>query len=94
MFLCVSVCSLTLSLSLTEPEEVFRMLRNMTVGTKAEHYFLSVLQHMLLIRDDYWARYVNNEHAYNYNIPIHIYISLVISLYMCTQILMLVCLHT
>ena len=45
--------SLTL---ITDPEEVFRMLRQMTHGTAAELHFLSILQHMLLIRDDYWAR--------------------------------------
>ena len=42
----------------TEPHEVYRMLRNMTQGTPAEPYFLSILQHLLLIRDDYWARLV------------------------------------
>lgn len=40
----------------TEPHEVYRMLRNMTQDTPAEVFFLSILQHMLLIRDDYWAR--------------------------------------
>ena len=48
-----SYSSLTL---ITDPEEVFRMLRQMTHGTAAELHFLSILQHMLLIRDDYWAR--------------------------------------
>lgn len=42
----------------TEPHEVYRMLCNMTQQTNAEGYFLSILQHMLLIRDDYWARWV------------------------------------
>ena len=40
----------------TDPEDVFRMLRGMTSGTAAGPHFLSVLQHMLLIRDDYYAR--------------------------------------
>lgn len=42
----------------TEQHEVYRMLRSMTQGTPAEVYFLSILQHLLLIRDDYWARSV------------------------------------
>ena len=32
------------------------MLRHMTAGTASEHHFLSILQHMMVIRDDYWAR--------------------------------------
>ncbi len=28
----------------------------MTAGTASEHHFLSILQHMMVIRDDYWAR--------------------------------------
>jgi polyhydroxyalkanoate synthesis regulator phasin len=39
-----------------DPEDVFRMLRGMTSGTPAGPHFLSVLQHMLLIRDDFYAR--------------------------------------
>ena len=42
----------------TEPHEVYRMLTNMTQQTPAEVYFLSILQHLLLVRDDYWARSV------------------------------------
>ena len=41
---------------LTDPVEVFRMVNGMVIGTNAENYFLSILQHMMLIRDDYWAR--------------------------------------
>ena len=32
------------------------MLRHMTAGTPSEQYFLSILQHMMVIRDDFWAR--------------------------------------
>ena len=41
----------------TDPIEVFRMLNAMTHETPAATYFLSILQHMLLIRDDYFIRY-------------------------------------
>eukprot|EP00062_Callorhinchus_milii_P016462 gi/632967768/ref/XP_007900164.1/ PREDICTED: protein diaphanous homolog 1 [Callorhinchus milii] len=36
--------------------EVFQMLLNTVKDSKAELYFLSILQHMLLIRNDYQAR--------------------------------------
>ena len=34
------------------------MVRSITQNTTAGQHFLSVLQHMLLIRDDYYARSV------------------------------------
>ena len=40
----------------TEPEEVFKMLRGLTSGTPAGQPFLSILQHLLLVRDDFFAR--------------------------------------
>ena len=40
----------------TEPEDVFKMLRALTSGTPAGPHFLSVMQHLLLIRDDFFAR--------------------------------------
>ncbi|XP_078267132.1 protein diaphanous homolog 1-like [Rhinoraja longicauda] len=36
--------------------EVFQMLLNTVKDSKAEQYFLSILQHLLLIRNDYQAR--------------------------------------
>ncbi len=43
------------------------MVRSITQNTIAGNHFLSILQHMLLIRDDYFARLpllVNREPAY------------------------------
>ena len=45
-----------LNFFLTDPVEVFRMVNSMVHSTTADPYFLSILQHMMLIRDDYWAR--------------------------------------
>ncbi|XP_059845923.1 protein diaphanous homolog 1-like [Hypanus sabinus] len=36
--------------------EIFQMLQNTVKDSKAEPYFLSILQHLLLIRNDYQAR--------------------------------------
>ncbi|XP_043913564.1 protein diaphanous homolog 2 isoform X2 [Protopterus annectens] len=36
--------------------EVYHLLYNMVKDTKAEHFFLSILQHLLLIRSDYYIR--------------------------------------
>ena len=42
---------------LTDPDEVYKLVRNVNKDTPSEGYFLSVLQHLLLIRDDVYARY-------------------------------------
>lgn len=36
--------------------EVFHLLYNMVKDTSSENYFLSILQHFLLIRNDYYVR--------------------------------------
>ena len=36
------------------------MLRDSTAGTPSEYPFLSILQHLMLIRDDFWARWVTD----------------------------------
>ena len=41
---------------LTDPDEVYKLVKNLNKDTPSESYFLSVLQHMLLIRDDVYAR--------------------------------------
>ena len=41
-----------------EPESVFNLLMLTCQGTGAATYFLSILQHLLLIRDDFYARCV------------------------------------
>lgn len=43
---------------LTNPDEVYKLVKTVNKDTPSESYFLSVLQHMLLIRDDVYARYV------------------------------------
>ena len=40
-----------------EPESVFNLLMSTVQGTGAATYFLSILQHLLVIRDDFYARY-------------------------------------
>lgn len=37
--------------------DCFEVLKNTTLDTPAEPYFLSILQHLLFIRDDYYIRY-------------------------------------
>ncbi|KAG9349086.1 hypothetical protein JZ751_029406 [Albula glossodonta] len=36
--------------------EVYHLLSNMVRDTGSENYFLSILQHLLLIRNDYYIR--------------------------------------
>lgn len=36
--------------------EVYHLLSNMVKDTGSETYFLSILQHLLLIRNDYYIR--------------------------------------
>merc|ERR1719341_751634 len=43
-------------LELDDVNEVFELVKNSVMDTAAEPYFLSVLQHMLCIRDDYQVR--------------------------------------
>lgn len=38
--------------------DCFEVLKNTTLDTPAEPYFLSILQHLLFIRDDYYIRSV------------------------------------
>uniref|UniRef100_A0A8B9FLL3 Protein diaphanous 2 n=1 Tax=Amazona collaria TaxID=241587 RepID=A0A8B9FLL3_9PSIT len=40
----------------TDVNEVFHLLYNMLKDTSSENYFLSILQHFLLIRSDYYVR--------------------------------------
>uniref|UniRef100_A0A5F8GSE5 Diaphanous related formin 3 n=1 Tax=Monodelphis domestica TaxID=13616 RepID=A0A5F8GSE5_MONDO len=40
----------------SHPSEVYNMLWNTVKETRAEGYFLSILQHLLLIRNDYYIR--------------------------------------
>uniref|UniRef100_A0A087YF06 Diaphanous related formin 2 n=1 Tax=Poecilia formosa TaxID=48698 RepID=A0A087YF06_POEFO len=42
--------------SLTDMNEVYHLLSNMVKDTASETYFLSILQHLLLIRNDYYIR--------------------------------------
>lgn len=42
---------------LTDVQEVFQVLHNTVKDSAAEQLFLSILQHLLLIRNDYDARY-------------------------------------
>uniref|UniRef100_A0A8C6WQV7 Diaphanous-related formin 2 n=1 Tax=Neogobius melanostomus TaxID=47308 RepID=A0A8C6WQV7_9GOBI len=41
---------------LTDMDEVYHLLSNMVKDTASETYFLSILQHLLLIRNDYYIR--------------------------------------
>ncbi|XP_077984469.1 protein diaphanous homolog 2-like isoform X2 [Glandiceps talaboti] len=43
-------------MELDEVDDVFRLINNAVMDTNAEPYFLSILQHLLLIRDDAYAR--------------------------------------
>jgi len=45
-----------IAINLTDPDEVYKLVKNLNKDTPSESYFLSVLQHMLLIRDDVYAR--------------------------------------
>lgn len=40
----------------TDMNEVYHLLYNMLKDTAAENYLLSILQHFLLIRNDYFIR--------------------------------------
>ncbi|XP_051869508.1 protein diaphanous homolog 1-like [Pristis pectinata] len=43
-------------IEMEDVNEIFQMLLNTVKDSKAEQYFLSILQHLLLIRNDYQAR--------------------------------------
>lgn len=53
-----SLLAVTFLNSLTEVNDVYNMVWNTVKDTSAEGYFLSILQHLLLIRNDYFIRYV------------------------------------
>lgn len=48
--------ALSLNLLCTDMNEVYHLLSNMVKDTGSENYFLSILQHLLLIRNDYYIR--------------------------------------
>ena len=41
----------------TDVQEVFTVISNLVKGSPAAGYLLSLLQHLLLIRSDFFARY-------------------------------------
>ena len=43
-------------LELEDPNECFELIKNMVIDTPSEPYFLSILQHLLCIRDDVQIR--------------------------------------
>ncbi len=43
-------------LELDDVNECFDLIKNMVIDTNAEPYFLSILQHLLCIRDDVQIR--------------------------------------
>ncbi|ESO00975.1 hypothetical protein HELRODRAFT_192510 [Helobdella robusta] len=45
-----------LRLDMDDPRECFELLMSSTVDTPSENYFLSILQHLLIIREDSYAR--------------------------------------
>lgn len=44
------------SIDLANREELFEVLRTSVKGTKAEEYLLSILQYLMLVRDDHIVR--------------------------------------
>lgn len=65
-FIIIDVCISGLFLScigaflnstFTDVSEVFQILLNTVKDSKAEGYFLSLMQHLLLVRNDYLIRY-------------------------------------
>ena len=48
-----------IQLEFNDPIEIFKMVNAMVHETPSAHYFLSILQHMLMIRDDYFIRYTH-----------------------------------
>ncbi|KAI3351736.1 hypothetical protein L3Q82_020569 [Scortum barcoo] len=52
-----SLCYLSLNwFCFSDVREVFEILVNTVKDSKAESHFLSLMQHLLLIRNDYWSR--------------------------------------
>ena len=46
------------SLCHRDASELFSLIKRVTDDTAAEQYFLSILQHFVLIREDGYARYI------------------------------------
>uniref|UniRef100_H2Z891 Diaphanous related formin 1 n=1 Tax=Ciona savignyi TaxID=51511 RepID=H2Z891_CIOSA len=46
----------SLTFYFTDASEIFEFVQNTLTGTPSEPFFLSILQHLLSIRDDEWAR--------------------------------------
>lgn len=46
----------TVRLEFDDVNECFEMLKNLVMESPAEPYFLSILQHLLFIRDDHLVR--------------------------------------
>jgi len=44
----------------SDPQECFQLLYNSTLNTVCEPFFLSILQHLLTIRDDVTVRFVSS----------------------------------
>ena len=42
----------------SDPRECFKLLLSTTLNTPSEDYFISILQHLLSIREDIYARYM------------------------------------
>lgn len=40
----------------TDVTEIFEIVRESIAGTNSEQFFLSILQHLLCIRDDEWVK--------------------------------------
>lgn len=43
-------------IDMDDMQDCFEVLKNVTLETDCEQYFLSILQHLLFIRDDYNVR--------------------------------------
>lgn len=50
----------TVRLEFDDVNECFDMLKSLVMDSPAEPYFLSILQHLLFIRDDHLIRWVKN----------------------------------
>jgi len=50
----------TVRVELDDVNECFDMLKHLVMDSPAEPYFLSILQHLLFIRDDHLIRYVES----------------------------------
>lgn len=50
------MCLCSNTLDLANRDELFEVLRQSVKGTKAEDYLLSILQYLMLVRDDHIVR--------------------------------------